>query len=389
MKVNTMVDIIPLKQRRTTPDGYSEEITEEDQKAYERIISTKLTKKQRETILTPPQIHKREKSILAVHWHPEFIPMELIKQRIKNSFPNAHDNLIIPTQHNVLMRYGNFSGVEVDCYSPEFNRKVQLLLHFSNKKAEDAHILRSMLAHTLKYRSSQLFDLIHTITQPAHEARLNIAARETNSGSDLVRFVQAHTRKLEQLLLRNEAVTPKEAIKNKLLRNYFNTLRREYDPRIIHSAQLLIQKVKKIVKRNFSLEYFYRTQEVIEETRSLGGGIVIPHPEQFWPVLLADYDVDGYEVWNPQSREYTEFLIHVLNRQNKNLLSGRRKLLVFMGDDCHLGEKVKDPEEQDAEKCGREIGVQPLWGDPAIEKSLIIGNQNKQSVIAEYTARIS
>ncbi len=123
--------------------------------------------------------------------------------------------------------------------------------------------------------------------------------------------------------------------------------------------------------------------------RSLGGGIVIPHPEQFWPVLLADYDVDGYEVWNPQSREYTEFLINVLNKQNKTLYSKRRKLLVFMGDDCHLGEKVKDKDEQDPEKCEREIGVQPPWEDPSIVKSLIIGNQDKHNVISEYIARIS
>ncbi len=48
--------------------------------------------------------------------------------------------------------------------------------------------------------------------------------------------------------------------------------------------------------------------------------MVIPHPEQFWPILLADYDVDGYEVWNPQSREYTDFLIRALDNQNKRRL---------------------------------------------------------------------
>jgi hypothetical protein len=75
--------------------------------------------------------------------------------------------------------------------------------------------------------------------------------------------------------------------------------------------------VKALVKVEFSLKYFYRTSEVIEEARALGAGIVIPHPEQFWPILLKEYDVDGIEVWNPQSRRYTEFLISVLNRRNQ------------------------------------------------------------------------
>jgi hypothetical protein len=120
----------------------------------------------------------------------------------------------------------------------------------------------------------------------------------------------------------------------------------------------------------------------------VGCGIVIPHPEQFWPILLADYDVDGYEVWNPQSREYTEFLINVLNRQNRALPADKRRLMVFMGDDTHLGEKAKAPELQKPDKASREVGVQPAWHDLAIRKSLIVADMDRPKVIEEYRARL-
>ena len=148
-----------------------------------------------------------------------------------------------------------------------------------------------------------------------------------------------------------------------------------------------MRAVKYKVKEGFPLTYFYRTSEVIEEARSLGAGIVIPHPEQFWPILLADYDVDGYEVWNPQSQEYTEFLITVLNRRNKQV-NNSRPLLVFMGDDTHLSEKVKEPAIRDREKACREIGLQPAWEDMQIRKQLLKAGMDRPRIIQEYTARL-
>ena len=143
-----------------------------------------------------------------------------------------------------------------------------------------------------------------------------------------------------------------------------------------------------MVKRNFALDYFYRTEEVIEEVRALGGCIVIPHPEQFWPVLLDDLDIDGIEVWNPQSFEYTEFLIDVVARLNRERGRSDRPILVTMGDDCHMGEKVKDPRHQDVIKASREIGVQPPWDDLNIRKSLIVSRADRSNLIREYRARL-
>ena len=258
-------------------------------------------------------------------------------------YPNAGKSLIIPTQHNQILSWNGYSGVEVDCYSSGFNRKVQLLLHFKTEAVSEANVLRSMLEHTFKYRTGQLFEFMDTITLPALAERLERAAMDTGSSEEVVAFVRFYTARLRRLVEMNLADTPPAMIKNKLLTEYVDAQRGRHTDLMVNRAQLLLKAVKAIVKEHFSLSYFFRASEVIEEVRSLGGGVVIPHPEQFWPILLADYDVDGVEVWNPQSREYTEFLIKALTNQNKSRPSGRRQMLIFMGDDTHMSVKLKQP----------------------------------------------
>jgi hypothetical protein len=366
----------------------SPEISEEDQKRFFRVVSTDLNDEQKQLITSPAQTFTRQKKVLAVHWHPEFVPMDLIAQRIEKLYPNKDEELVIPTQHNHITSYGNYSGVEVDCYSRGFQRKVQLLLHFKNEKVQDAPVLKSLLKYTFRYRSSQLFDFIHTITKPL-EDRLNQAALETGSSEEVVHFTQIAIAKIEKLLEEHYDEIPIFSLKNKLLRNFIDTMRTEYGNEFINRVQIFLQAVKKIVKENFSLTYFYRTSEIIEEARALGAGIVIPHPEQFWPILLANYDVDGYEVWNPQSQEYTEFLISVVFRRNMQEGLSKRKLLVFMGDDTHMAEKLKDPSEQNHAKASREIGLQPAWNDLDIRKKLIKGDMLRSQVIKEYRERLA
>jgi hypothetical protein len=181
---------------------------------------------------------------------------------------------------------------------------------------------------------------------------------------------------------------PQDMIKNKLLRNFFDGLRPSYGHQVIDRAQAFLKSVKQTVKAHFSLQYFYRTSEVIEEARKHRAGVVVPHPEQFWPILLAEYDVDGYEVWNPQSQRYTDFLISVVNRKNRELGLSRRRLLIFMGDDTHMGEKVRDPELQDLNKASREIGLQSAWEDLAIRKTLVKAQVSRGKIIDEYLARL-
>jgi len=170
------------------PENIPEGITESDEAIFSCITDFELTAEQQERITNPQAAYSRVKSLLAVHWHPEFVPMDLIERRISAMFPNVEDSLIIPTQHNVLMYRNEFAGVEVDCYSRGFNQKVQLLLHFKKERLAGADVLKSMLEHTFKYRSSQLFEYIRAITRP-NEEWIGSAAESTGADAALVEFV--------------------------------------------------------------------------------------------------------------------------------------------------------------------------------------------------------
>lgn len=372
---------------RTFPMKADAEITEADEKRFFAVVSTDLAPWQVSQVVAPSTVHARQDVLLATHWHPEFVPMEHIRARVDAMFPNRSDELLIPTQHNQLMSWDGYTGVEVDCFSSDFNRKVQLLLHFADERVEDAGVLKSMLAHTFKYRSGQLFEFMHTITKP-DTARIERAARATGADRELIDFVRINVAKVERLLDAHWTEVPRLSIKNKLLRNWFDAMRGELGDIATDRVQAYLKAVKHLVKEGFDLSFFYRASEIIEEVRGLGGCIVIPHPEQFWPILLRDYDVDGIEVWNPQSQEYTEFLISVVNEQNGRRNGGRDKL-IFMGDDCHMGEKTKPEDQQDPEKAAREIGFQPAWDDLRIRKQLIVNNISRRSVIEEYKARLA
>ena len=365
------------------------EIAEWDLESYRNIVSPELSPAQVEQVLSPPKTYPKQKQVMAVHWHPEWIPFDLISRRIQTMYPARQDELIIPTQHNRLLTWDGYTGTEMDCFASGFRRKVQLLLHFKAEKAAEAPVLKSMLKHTFRYRSSQLFNFMRAILDPVGHEDLEQAVQETGANQTLVDFIRFYTARLRKLIEIEENNTPDFMIKNKLLVEFLQAQAMRHPD--INSARvvMLLKTVKKIVKRKFSLEYFFRASEVIEEVRALGGGIVIPHPEQFWPILLANYDVDGYEVWNPQSREYTEFLIKALTQQNKQRSKNNRQLLIFMGDDTHMSAKIKDPGMVERAKLEREIGLQPAWDELAIRKTLSLANANRRKVIRDYKERLA
>jgi hypothetical protein len=366
----------------------SPELTEADHERFRALTCTTLTPHQLEQLVTPPTVCRDQKSVLAVHWHPESVPLEIALQRIQATFPNCERSLIIPTDHNILRTLNGYAGVEVDCYSPGFQRKIHLLIHMRDTRLAKAGAFTAMLKHTFEYRSQQLLEIVDTIVGPTSNFRFQRAVSLTGVDDTLVRFVRVNTQKFRELLDYYRQEIPAEVVKNRLLRDYFDSLVVSSGRRIVELSQVMIREVKNTVKAGYKLEYFYRTSDIIEEARSLGAGIVVPHPEQFWPVLLAEYDVDGYEVWNPQSRQYTDFLINVVTRQNKTARRGHRPILLFMGDDTHLGEKTRDAFIQDLAKTTREIGVQPAWDDLVIRKSLMAANADRDTLIAEYTARL-
>ncbi len=369
------------------PDQPSPEITDWDERAYAEITSTDLSPVQIGAVVNPINIHPRQKEVLAVHWHPEYIPLELAEERLHKVFPNAERELVIPTQHNIAMALGAFAGVEMDCYAPEFDQKIQLLIHAESTRLMRAERMQSMLAHTFKYRSTQLYQYLETIVDPSKEDMLQKAALQTGAGRSLVQFVRVYAAKLRELIIRHERDTPPFMLRNKLVESYFRKLRELHDGKLIKRALVFLKGVKSLVKAGFSNRYFFQVQEVLEEARAVGARIVVPHPEQFWPVLLAGYDVDGYEVWNPQSRRYTEMLIDYVMRQNEGR-SVDERMLVFMGDDTHMSEKALDLRYQDPEKAGREVGYQPAWDDPAIKAKMRAFGLERAALIEEYESRL-
>ncbi|MEW5723627.1 MAG: hypothetical protein AB1896_11010, partial [Thermodesulfobacteriota bacterium] len=66
----------------------------------------------------------------------------------------------------------------------------------------------------------------------------------------------------------------------------------------------------------------------------------------------------------------------------------RRPLLVFMGDDTHLSVKVKDRGVVDPSKLDREVGYQPAWDDPGVQKSLSLALASRARIIAAYKERL-
>ncbi len=366
----------------------SGDIEEWELKAFLRVVSAELSPEQEDAIVNPGNSFHLQQDVLAVHWHPEHIPFTMLKQRIAKLYPDATNTLIIPTQHNTLLEFDGYAGLEIDCYSPEFDRKVQLLLHFTSEKALAADKIRVMAEHTFKYRSKQLFEILHTLTEPALDGPLYKAMESTEAGENIVGFVKIYAGKLIKLIEENEGSIKPDFIKNKIIRDFFDELREVYDGHVINLSQIFIKAVKENVKAVFSPKYFYKTQDVISEARLCGGGIVVPHPEQFWPILLADYDVDGFEVWNPQSRQYTEFLTGVVARNNKGRKNQDRPLLVFMGDDTHMGEKIKKPSLRDPDKASREIGMQPAWDDLDIRQALKDSRVSRAQTINEYRQRL-
>jgi hypothetical protein len=368
------------------------EPTAEDEADFAAITDTTLTREQEERIRVPDAVHPQQRSTLAVHWHPEFIPIPLVRERMGSMFPAVEEELCIPTQHNELLALNGFSGVEADCWSEEFAQKIQLLAHFQTENVAQAVTFRAMLEHTADYRRTQLDCLLDALGGATRGGRGQLARQAADlCGADAAcaAFAAAVARKLRTLIERHRNTTDRNSLKNKLVRNFLNRMRGRHDPAFIGRAQAYVNAVKAAVKAAFPPGYYFAAQEMIEEIRGLGGCIVIPHPEQFWPVLLAGYDVDGYEVWNPQSRRYTEFLVSVTAEHNRNRPKNRRELLVFMGDDCHMSEKILLPSEQDPRKAEREVGLQPAWDDLNLRKKLIADQACRACVIRRYTERLS
>ena len=345
----------------------------------------------RKLLSEPSQSFENQQEVLAIHWHPEFIPLDLAEKRLKSLFPRQEKSLVIPTEHNIILTMGEFAGVEVDCRVPQFYYPVQVLIHLSSHKLKEERSskLQAMVAETFEYTVDHFWELLLALCDREHRRRREEIRRESCFGSDTVSFVVERVKELKSLLDDCGEAIPRRALRSKLIYAYFQLLRSYYDPLKIKGAKLFLSKLKESMKAQRHWDRYFTIHEYIEESRLLGGASIIPHPEKFWPILLLDLDVDGYEVWNPQGGDYTEFLMSVVQEKNERLSSRELPFLATVGDDTHLGYKLHSLSSSTAQdgSC-REIGRQAPW-ERAKTRVLFQRNEMSRSkLIDEYRLRI-
>jgi hypothetical protein len=366
--------------------GKDIEIDDEDWCIFNSLTNIKLTKDEIQLAITPEQVDPEEKEIFAIHFHPEWVPMELIAERLKAAFPNAKERFVIPTQHNLLQSFDNFSGVEVDVFAHEYNLKIQLLVHINSKKLKKATTLISMIEQTFQYRALQLLDYLEQIIKP--DILMQKEIKKLGTPKEVRDCTKYYATKLRLMIGESVIVSSnrREMLKNRLLTDYIFLKSAAYlKPPMMDSLLTYAKHVKNLVKLRLNPNRFHTAKNLIEEARSHGAGIVIPHPPRFWPALLDDLDIDGWEVWNSSTPDHTSFLIECLKRRKKK----KRDFLAFMGDDTHMSSKIRPDMSMKKGSPKTEIGFQPPWGNPAIKLALRDANQSRKRTINEYMARIS
>ncbi|MDR0549634.1 MAG: hypothetical protein LBI10_09550 [Deltaproteobacteria bacterium] len=368
------------------PPLLSKEVFGEDWVAFNRLTSIELTAKEASVAVHPSLVDPTEKRVLAVHWHPEWIPIELVAERVKRAFPAALDSLVIPTQHNQILTYGEWSGVEADAYAPDYGLKIQLLIHLRTQTLPKATTLVGMMERTFRYRALQLLDILDNVVNP--DATVKNEIKKLGFSSDSINLAQLLARRLQNLIEKADLghSNRAETLKNRLLPDFMAARGQEYPPETLDRAMALCRLVKSQVKRRLTPSRFHTAKDLVEEAKGLGAGVVIPHPPQFWPILLSDLNVDGWEVWNPSTPNHTIFLLEALARQKKN----KRPILAFMGDDTHMSSKIRpDQKSEEKNNLDREIGFQSPWRDPKVLTVLKKTGQSRERTMDEYRTRLT
>ena len=363
-------------------------ISDDDWRVFNRLTSVQLSQAERDLAARPDRLAPEAHEYLAVHWHPEWAPLGLISLRLERAFPKAADHLTIPTQHNRIMSLGPWAGVEADVYDRSYGLKVQLLIHFQSNQLHRAGVLTDMMNRTYNYRAHQLMDILNALAKPDSVNYPGLKASICDESLLMARFYALRLKSMieESGIMGSDR---DEMLKNRLLPDFILGRACNVHQPLVDQAIIYINAVKKEVKKRLSPEAFYSPQEVIEEARGLKAGIVIPHPPQFWPILLADLDVDGWEIWNPSTPDHALFLLEALNRVNESRSKGRSELLAFMGDDTHMSAKFRHNRSDAKGSAQREIGFQDLWNEPEIKAALDHGGQSLHRTISEYRRRMS
>lgn len=370
------------------PQAAVVDISEDDWLAFNSLTRVELSPAEKTLAARPDRSAPEAREFLAIHWHPEWAPLELIEERLALAFPKAGESLAIPTQHNRIMSLGPWAGVEADAYDRNYGLKVQLLIHLRAEQLPRAGALKAMMDRTYNYRAHQLMDIIKALAEP-DSVKLKLSLK-SSVGEESIMMASFFALRLERLIEESGIIgSERDAmLKNRLLTDFMLARVCGFHQPLVDQALTYINAVKKEVKKNLSPDEFYSPQELIEEARGLKAGIVIPHPPLFWPILLSDLDIDGWEIWNPSTPDHTLFLLAALNRANESRRRGR-KLLPFMGDDTHMSAKFRRNGSNTPGSAQREIGFQDPWNDAQVKAELSNNQQSLSKTISEYRQRLS
>ena len=364
---------------------------QEDWVVFNRLTSMCLSPEEEKMAVTSDQKGSEAKEFMAIHWHPEWVPLELIQRRVDGTFPQAKNSLLIPTQHNKIMSLGAWAGVEADVYASQYGLKVQLLIHFPVERLPQASGLQAMMNKTYNYRANQLLNILDGLVE-TDPSQVSADFSICSVSEPALNLARVYAGRLRALVERSGLMEcgQTEMLKNRLLSDFIFARTKPEDGAMVQQALVYIEAVKKKVKSELNPNAFYSPEEVIEEARGFGAGVVIPHPPMFWPILLSNLDVDGWEVWNPSTPKHTLFLLDALKRANQlGRRSGRRPLLVFMADDTHMSGKIRPNINSKKVFSTREIGFQAPWFDLGVKDALKGMKQSLLGTLTEYKARLS
>jgi hypothetical protein len=83
----------------------TEEITDWDWRTFEKLTSVELDVREKERIVCPERVFEQNDPVLAIHWHPEMVPIPLVQKRIEAIYPHPQKTLITPPKQNKLLIY--------------------------------------------------------------------------------------------------------------------------------------------------------------------------------------------------------------------------------------------------------------------------------------------
>lgn len=196
-------------------------IGQSDWQHFNRLTSVELSNDEKIAASRPNLTAPVAREYLAVHWHPEWVPLEFIEERLKTAFPQADNFLAVPTQHNKVMAIGPWAGVEVDVYDRRYGQKVQLLIHLPVDRLPQATAFQAMIEHTYNYRAHQLMDILNRLASPEGLSKIkdSLKCSITDPAVKMARF---YATRLRAMIEKSGIIggNRDEMLKNRLLPDF-------------------------------------------------------------------------------------------------------------------------------------------------------------------------